>query len=179
MSLHPNRGNTRRWLVGAALCLPFVAVAGAGRALPTEPLSFPFRIAEKGTSLSFDFSATKKRRFTFYLKMDVRAGVPGDLARLAKLAGETSYSPAGAVTATAIPTPVRLRIARIENGASTEVFSDEIRQASLMASSRTSISLLIGRVELPPADYRVTVESLQDVPELDETPTSFGVFVRR
>jgi hypothetical protein len=71
--------------------------------------------------------------------------------------------------------PVKLTVDRIEPSSITSVLEKEIYDEELEGYGGTIFSKTISEVWLDEGDYRIRVESLQDVPELADVPVHFAV----
>jgi Domain of unknown function (DUF5625) len=162
--------------------LMVVALPQIGHAekLPTEPISVPFSLVERGYSVTTDFAAVKRTyRYLFSLDLVLEKNNEEQFQRVAKLWGgpssfnrETSeFKPVG------IPIPVRLTVSRVTEEKEEIVFDKEFSQLASWAGSRTQLSKLITYIKLPPGHYRAHLVALDAVPELAATQVNLRILI--
>jgi hypothetical protein len=147
---------------------------------PMPPIELPFEVQKAGAKVE-TLMRTKEGRigYNFDLEFKFKKNDPEDRARVNKLTGDASYKKYdGRVTQPGIPIHLRLKIYIIEAAGERPILDKEIhdpQELRLTSGGDDYFCKLIADVNLKPGIYRVSLESLKDVPELIGTPVFLSI----
>lgn len=171
-------------LVGALLpgCSAFVAAGNVTAAMiktelyPPAYVNLPFQAGVKGTVLETQFRVLTTASYTFYLKLYFRATDEQDRTRIENLAGDGSRDRNGRSVNTGLPIPVRLSVGRFSDGSGEwSVLSEVFTNHDLGDYNTTYYSKIIDGLRLDPGVYKMRIEALQDIAELNGVQVHFDM----
>ncbi|OGI38522.1 MAG: hypothetical protein A2140_07360 [Candidatus Muproteobacteria bacterium RBG_16_62_13] len=168
---------TRRLLSMLLAMFPWFS-AWAGSKPPKPPLILPFAVHKAGTVVTTELRITEHRVYWFDLRLGFKEHDHEDRNRVKKLAGSGGRDKFGKPLDYGLSIPVRLNISAIDSSGERIIYNKEVRKEEMAGYGANLYSKRIDRVELRPGLYRVTIKSLQDIPELAETPVSLGIGYR-
>lgn len=137
--------------------------------LPTPPISLPFAVQMAGTKIEISFRIEEERKYNFELGFRFNNQI--DRKRVAKLVGHPKDEGMG------VPIPLRIRVTRITPDEDEEVMilNKEISELTLTGYTADQFIKVIVSSHLSPGQYRASIESLKDVPELQEIQIEFAI----
>lgn len=98
-----------------------------------------------------------------------------DASRLTKLAGQFGRDKSGKLVRPGISIPLKLQVSVIDAAGERIVYDKKVHEEEMLSNGGMGIEKLIDSIELKPGRYRISVQSLKDIPELAENPISFGI----
>lgn len=140
--------------------------------LPRPPITLPFEVQKSGARVDSDLLVVEHREYLFSLAFRFDEKNSTDRSRVKKLVGDDGQNKDGDP---GVSTPLRLKIILIGSGGEESVFDQEIQYLRLRSWGGNSFSKHIAYVVLKPGHYRIGVQSLKDVPELEGTKIDFTV----
>lgn len=155
--------------------LSWLSACADGTSPPNPPLSFPFSVEKAGNKVESVFRINKERYYSFSILLLSKKGDKADRERVRKLAGDPQVDMNGKPTNPGTQIPLRLKLNLVTSAGEKTILEKEISEQKLWAQSEDGFSRLIDAAILKPGDYRVSVESLKDVPQLEGTPVSFEI----
>lgn len=162
----------RRRLLMLLAVMPFLSACKVSDGLPKPPIQLPFAIQKKGNKVEIKLRVVEHRHYLFNIQFMYKEGDQVDRARVMKLAGEYNLIESG------VPIQLRLKINSIEAAGEQTLIKDSILQPEeirKISHSSTSFNKQFAVVNLKPGHYKISVESLRDVPELIGTPVVFQI----
>jgi hypothetical protein len=150
----------------------------ANTVYPAAQVNLPFQAGVKDSVVETQFRALTTKSYTFYLDLHFREGDGQDRNRVSTIAGTGQRDRTGQDVNRGLPIPVRLSVGRVGAEAEWSVLDNVFVNHRLEGYSADNYSKIIAGALLEPGTYRVRVEALQDIPELDDVPVSFDVHVR-
>lgn len=142
------------------------------------PVVVPFSAQVKGTVLELDVRLREERGYLFLLQLGFTRGDESSRRRVARLAGTGARNADGGLVDTGLAIPLEMTIHRLQVPNATPVYRRQIANFALYSHSDTYYAKLVDRVPLAPGQYRIRIEALQDIPELQGTPVSLVVAYR-
>lgn len=158
-----------------------------------RPPTALFSIQKAGNTMEVKLHVGEENVYQFDLEFMFKESDPADRARVSKLVGDApgyiekkigdTYVSEHVFSKGAnqgVPTPVRLKINAIGNNGEMTVFDKEIKDSVLTAegSGGYGFDRRLTWVRLKPGNYRVTIESLRDCPELIGTDMTLSMGIR-
>lgn len=179
----------RRALLAAGLsvfCVPLLLREGSATTSlpPTPPVTFPFPIHKAGMRVETDLRIMEGRSYRFIIAFMFRT--PEARERVSELVGHslpTSYRDQDGrliQQTRGIMVPIRLTVHSIDSTGALELLKDERYETQGHESfGANSFSRFIESIGLHPGLYRVSVNTLQDVPEFEHVETKVTIYTRR
>jgi hypothetical protein len=152
------------WLAGCANDLP-----------PKPPIKLPFEVQKAGSRAETEMRIVERRNYIFYLQFSYKKGDQEDRARVRKLLGDNHKDGIGRWVDTGIPTPLKFKISIIDVTGERQMFDLDIPPMGIISWGADSFGKLFFSMTLKPGLYRVSVESMQDAPEIVGTTVTFEV----
>lgn len=165
---------TRRMFSAMLALFPWLP-ALAGSKPPKPPLILPFAVHKAGTVVTTDLRVVEHRVYKFSLRLGFKEHDREDRKRVQKLAGDYGRDSQGKLRNPGISIHVRLKISTIGSSSERVIYDEEIQEEEMYAYGADAYLKKIDHIELRPGLYRIAIESLQDIPELAETPVSLGI----
>lgn len=137
-----------------------------------SPFRLPFAVHKAGTMVETKVRITEHRPYIFSLCFNFKKDDQVDRARVKKLTGDPwphKHRDTG------IPTPLRLKISVIEPAGERLLVDKEISELKFNSFGASFFRKEIDQVELEPGQYRISVESLSNVPELADVKVVFSI----
>lgn len=167
-----------RWLSIAMLVLLPWLTACANDTQPFKPpLSFPFEVQKSGSKIETELRIVEGNVYRFALSLMYKKGDQADHERVRKLAGRYEKDKNGKLIEPGVPILLRLRINVIDASGERPMFEQEISELRVTSDGPDSFNKRIIDLTLKPGHYRVSIESLKNVPELLGTPIIFKIFI--
>jgi len=155
--------------------LPWLTACADSTHLPKPPLSFPFEVQKSGSKIETELRIVEDKEYRFALLLLYKEGDQEDRARVRKLAGGHMIDKNGKVIEPGIPILLRFKINVIDASGERPMLEQEVSELRLSAWGSGHFNKQIFYLALKPGRYRVSVESLKDVPELFGTPVTFQI----
>lgn len=159
-------------LLGVLILLPWFSACAQNTLPPKPPLILPFAVQKAGNKVETDLRIVEENEYIFSLRFGFKKGDRADRTRVKKLVGDDyqdKYGDPG------VPTPLRLKISVIEPAGERVAVEKEVSDLRLRSWGGDSFDKHIDYIQLKPGLYRVSVENLQDAPELLGVQTSLGI----
>ena len=156
----------------------FTLVSGcANMRLPKPPLYAPFTAQKAGSLFTTELRVVEHRKYEFTLLVSIKKGEnTEDSKRLLKLMGRTGKDKDGKMMSPGIAIPLKLTISVIDTSGESIIYDKEVHEEEMQSGGGGTYEKLIDLIELMPGGhYRVTLQSLQDVPEFSGNPISVGI----
>lgn len=150
--------------------LPWLTACGNDTHIPKPPLSVPFEVQKEGSKVETTLRVLERREYLFDLRLMYKEKNPKDHVRVGKLTGGAGIDKNGKPVAPGVPILLRLKIDVIDDSGMTPMLDQEIAELRRTAHTADFFGKQIATVLLKPGRYRISVESLKDVPELVGTP---------
>ncbi len=132
---------------------------------PSPPISLPFAVHKAGTLVETEMRIIEHREYIFSLCFTYKEKDQVDRARVKKLVGYQYKN-----SDTGVATPLRLKISVINQAGEKVIVDKEVLELRLRTWGGGWFEKHIDYIKLMPGDYRVSVTSLTNIPELaDET----------
>ena len=164
---------TKLLLLAVLILLPCFSACAQNTLPPKPPLTLPFAVQKAGNKVETDLRIVEHRPYYFRLRFSFKEHDQDDRARVKKLVGDDYQDKYGAP---GIPTPLRLKVSVIDPAGERLLVDKDIQDLRLRSWGGDSFSKHIDIIKLKPGIYRVSVESLQDAPELVGTPTALVIY---
>lgn len=168
---------TGRWLSVFMLAfLPWLTACADSTQLPKPPLSLPFTIQKAGNKVETGLRLDEERYYSFSLRLYYRENDEEDRKRVRKLVGDATLGVNGKFIEPGIPIPLRLKINLVDlaTGERT-IVEKKISELELWEHGNGYFSKLVYAAKLKPGGYRISVESVKDMPELEGIPVTFEI----
>ncbi|MBI5556779.1 MAG: hypothetical protein HY885_04015 [Deltaproteobacteria bacterium] len=165
-----------KWLVIALMVvLSCFSACTDSVQLPRAPLHFPFEVQRAGNKIETELQVLERREYSFSLRFGFKENDEVDRARVKKLVGDHMIDKYGKLVEPGIPIPLRLRINVVDVAGERTIFEKEISEQGLWAWGGVDFAKLIESMILKPGHYRISVETLKDIPELIGIPVTFNI----
>lgn len=142
---------------------------------PKPPLIFPFAVQRAGSKIETELRIVEKRLYTIKLLFMFKDGDQEDYARVRKLAGDSAIDKSRKLVDPGIPILLRLKIIQIDAQGQKLLFEKESSEQPCYATGTGRISKRIEDIKLDVGHYKISVENLKDVPELEGTKINFVI----
>lgn len=164
---------TRRTLAALLALLPWRRVWSSDRQrVLTPPFSVPFAMDKAGNELSFELKIEVSRGYSFELNFYFKNESECD--RLIKFIGSPVREPSGNIVRYPyLFIPLKFRIDALSSNNDVHAEADHV--TGRMSVTSTFIFRGILFVNLKPERYRVSVQSLQDIPGLAGADTRLAI----
>lgn len=160
-------------LLAVLILLPWFSACAKEAQPPKPPLTLPFAVQKAGSKVETDLRIVEYRPYYFSLRFNFKEGDRADRARVNKLVGDDyqdKYGDPG------VPTPLKLKISVIEPAGERVIVDKEVSGLRLRSWGADNFDKHIDMIKLKPGIYRVSIESLQDAPELIGTPIALRIY---
>jgi Domain of unknown function (DUF5625) len=148
--------------------------AKAGLPGPSKPpLLTPFAAQRAGSTVDTTVRIVEHLRYRFELRLYFSNSE--QRTHLGTILGSSGRRNDGTPADTGLPIPVHLRIETTKPNNGDVVYEQEKSQLPLSSWGADSFSKMIDTIDLPPGEYRVVVQSLKDIPQLDGIPISLSI----
>lgn len=165
----------RRLCIAMLAFLPWLSACANDAGPPKPPLSLPFEVQKAGNKVETELRVVEHRGYIFALLFMYKKDDQEDRARVRKLAGEYEKNQNGELIEPGVPILLRLKIDVIDDSGVKTMLEQEISELRMTSYGAVSFNKRISAVPLKPGHYRISVESLKDVPELLGTPVIFQI----
>ena len=146
---------------------------------PKPPFFVPFEAQKRGSTVTTKLRVVEHRNYLFSLDIGVKKGATmEDARRLLELAGGNERDKNGKPLSYGVSIPVKLKVAVIDSTGERTIYDKEIYQEEVTGGGSRGVTKLIDVIELNRGQYRINIQSLKDIPELAESPITFGIYGR-
>jgi hypothetical protein len=143
----------------------------------TPPIQLPFAVHQKGATVSTILQMLEERDYPFSLRFYYNEKDKADRGRVRKVVGGGGRDRYGKIVEPGIQIPLKITINILDSSGERPFLEKEVLTAGII-SWNGSFRRKIDNVKLAPGLYRVTVQSLKDVPELVNTKVTLGIYLR-
>lgn len=140
-----------------------------------QTAEWPFEAQKAGAKIEVEFRASEHRGYFFILSFMHKKYDREESDRISKLLGDGAINKNGEFVNPGIPILLHLRIRKIDSAEEPPVFDQAIPALGISAWGSEAVRRHIAIIPLKPGRYRISVESLQDVPELVGIPIVFSI----
>jgi hypothetical protein len=151
---------------------------------PTPPITFSFPVHKAGARIETELRIVEERSYRFHINF--MFSTPEERKRVSELVGvnsPTSYHDRDGrlIQQThGVVVPVRLTVHAIDTAGGLKVLNDERYETEGRNGFTASyFSRLFATIRLSPGLYRVTVQTLRDVPEFEGIDSKFNISWRQ
>lgn len=158
--------------------MPFLSACKASEDMPKPPLSLPFEIQRAGNKIETKLRVVEHRHYLFNLRLMYKESDQEDRARVRKLAGAYQMDKNGKLIEPGVPIQLRFKINAIETAEERPMLEKDILQPEeirTISHGADSFNKRFATVILKPGHYKISVESLRDMPELAGTSVLFEI----
>jgi hypothetical protein len=145
---------------------------------PRPPIELPFAVHQAGATVTTELRIVEKGpyNYPFNLNLLFNEKDGSDRDRVSKLAGSVGKNiVTGKSTEPGIPISLKVTISVIDSSGVQPFLEKEILVGDLNGYSASYFSREIDSIRLTPGLYRVTIQSLKDIPELANTKVIFAI----
>jgi hypothetical protein len=93
-----------------------------------------------------------------------------------ELAGGNSKDKNGKPLSYGIAIPLKLKVTAIDSSGERIIYDKEVYEEEMISAGQRGFAKLIDSIELKRGLYKIDVRSLKDIPELVESPITFGIY---
>jgi hypothetical protein len=173
----------RQIFIAMLAFLPWFSACADDERPPKPPFFVPFEAQKAGSVFTTELRVVEHRSYIFSLALGAKKGASmDDVERIRKLAGESGRDKSGKqpwggkLLWPGIPIPVKLKVSVIESSGQRIIYDKEIHEMEKIGVSSRGFIKLIDSIELKHGLYRIDIQSLKDIPELDGSPITFGIY---
>jgi hypothetical protein len=145
----------------AVTILPCLSACTKDTYPPTPRIVLPFAVQKAGTTVETEMRIVEHHDYIFSLCFTYKEGDQADRARVKKLVGNNHKD-----GDPGIPTPLKLKVSVIEPAGERVIVDKEVLELRLRSWGGGWFEKHIDYIKLMPGNYRVSVKSLKNVPEL-------------
>lgn len=165
-----------RWLsIALMAALPWLSACANSAQPPKPPLSLPFEVQKAGSKVETELQIVEDKEYRFTLLFLYKENDEEDRARVRKLAGGQGVDKNFKLIEPGIPISLKVKINIIDSTGERTMFEQEVSELSLSGWGSGRFSKRIIYLTLKPGHYRVSIETLKDVPELLGTSVIFQI----
>lgn len=162
---------------------PWISVCASDMRPPKPPLFVPFEAQKAGSIFTTELRVVEHRGYKFALLLKTKKGASmEDARRLMELAGKFGRDKSGKqpwggkLLWPGISIPLKLKVSIIDASGERAIYDKEIHEEEVVGGGSMGIEKLIDTIELKSGHYRISIQSLKDIPELAENPINFGIY---
>jgi len=145
---------------------------------PRPPIELPFAVHQAGATVMTELRIVDKYKYPFVLRFEYKEKDKADQERVRKLVGSGGRNKwTGKIIDPGIPIPLKLTISIIELSGERILSEKNVLALGEDAHGINYFERDIDRnqIKIPPGLYRVTVQSVKDIPELANTKVFFVI----
>jgi hypothetical protein len=158
-----------------ATIMALLQACAANFLYPPVTLDIPFAAGLPGVTIDTNIRIYSTNFYQFYLILHFKEHDPQDRNRVQSLAGTGQTDASGRPINNGLPIPVRLILSRVEGDNIESLIDETFFEQRLESHGANSFSKIITGRTLDPGEYRIRLESLQNIPELSDVSVSFNV----
>lgn len=173
----------KRLFLAMLVFFPWVSGCASDMQTPKPPFFVLFEAQKAGSVFTTELRVVEHRSYVFALFLKVKKGASmEDARRLIELAGKFGRDKSGKqpwggkLLWPGISIPLKLKISVIDASGERIIYDKEIHEEEMLGAGSIGIEKLIDVIDLSPGHYKISVQSLKDIPELAESPITFGIF---
>lgn len=178
---------TKRLFIAMLAFFPWLPACASDARPPKPPLFVPFEAQKAGSVFTTELRVVEHRSYIFSLALGVKKGATREetmenARRLDELAGKFGRDKSGKqpwggkLLRPGISIPLKLKITAIDSAGERIVYDKEIHEEERISVGQRGFAKLIDSIELNRGLYRINIQSLKDIPELAESPITFGIY---
>jgi Domain of unknown function (DUF5625) len=158
-------------------CFPWLPVSADDARPPSPPFFVSFEAQKAGSTFATELRVVEHRSYIFSLPLVAKKGETiAEARQINELAGSDARYKDGTPVSYGIPIPLKLKVSVIESSGDRTIYDREIHEMKKIGAARFGFEKLIDYIELKPGLYRINIQSLKDIPELVESPITFGIY---
>jgi hypothetical protein len=157
----------------------FVCFTGCAAEGPRPPIKLPFAVHQAGATVSTELRIVEECRYPFSLKFMYNEKDKADQERVRKLVGRYERDVSGKLLEPGIPIPLKLTINAIDSSGERTLLEKEVLALGQEGHGINFFDRDFDLIQLSPGLYRVTVQSLKDIPELANTKVILCIYPRQ
>lgn len=166
---------SKRLFIAILVLFPWLSACANGVQAPRPPLNLPFAVQKAGSKLETELRIVEGRSYSFTLRFMYKENDHADFVRVRALAGSHKRDMTGKLIDPGVPILLKLVINQVDAQGSNLLFAREISEQALYSLGGDSHNKKIADIPLDAGYYRVSIESLRDVPELEGTKINFVI----
>ena len=155
--------------------LPWLSGCANGSQPPKPPIKLPFVVQKAGSKVETEMRIVEEKEYRFSLLFLYKKDDRADGERVRELAGYSDLDMGGKLLRPGVQTPLRLKIHVMDSAGDRLLLEQDILELRTVAAGSGRYTKQVIYMILKPGQYRVSVESLQDVPELIGTPVELQI----
>jgi hypothetical protein len=156
----------------ASVILVLIAISGCTE-IPHVRLRFSAN--KKGEILVTNFRVPERNLFNFDFDLYFNENDREDRIRIQKMAGSGISSPDRKRLDNGLPIPVKLKIITADSSGEHTVFEKEIYEEEFGGTASNYFLKVILEKWLDKGNYKIKIESLHDIPELENVVVDFDI----
>ncbi len=181
MRNHENPANLKIVGLFVTLLLALLPFGSAACAKDTQlqkpPFAMPFETHRGESRLETKLRIIENQSYSFALRFMYKKDDQVDRARVRKLSGGYETDKTGKLIDPGAPIQLKLSIFHIRDQEQILLYEREIAEQPLYSWGGDSLNKKIADISLAPGDYKVCIENLRAVPELQGTTINFVIGV--
>lgn len=154
---------------------PWFSACAIHRLPPKPPIILPFAVEQAGNKVETEVRIVKEQSYSLSLYFMHRENDQEDIARVRKLTGSAKKNREGRALEPGIPIPLRVKISVIESEEERLIVDTELSEHRLESWGKNRLGKVITKLILKPGRYRVSIETLKDIPALKGTHINFAI----
>jgi hypothetical protein len=162
-------------LVLLLFALSALVACNSEKQIPAPPLILPFFVQQAGNKVEAELQVQEHRPYIIYLRLGFNKKDPKDRERVRKVAGDYGRDADGKLLKPGVSIPLRLKIGIIDASGNKTLLERDILEEEMWAYGADNFKKKIVTVSLKPGHYRISVETLEDTPELIGTAVELGI----
>lgn len=171
----------RLFIVAVLAFFPLVSGCASNMQPSSLPLFVPFEAQKAGSAFTTEIWVVEHRIYIFAVALGVKKGATTEetiknARQLDKLAGQSGRDENGKLYRPGISIPLKLKVSAIEPSDERIIYDKEAYEEEVISHGRRGIAKLIDSIELKRGRYRVSIQSLKNIPELVDNPITFGIY---
>ena len=173
----------KRIFIAMLAFFPWLPACGSDARPPKPPFFVPFEAQKAGSTFTTVLRVVEHRNYMFALALGIKKGATREATmenarQLSELAGGNERDKNGKPLSYGVSIPVKLKVAVIDSTGERTIYDKEIYQEEVTGGGSRGVTKLIDVIELNRGQYRINIQSLKDIPELAESPITFGIYGR-
>jgi hypothetical protein len=168
---------TKRLFIAMLAFFPWLTASADDARPPKPPFFVPFEAQKSGSVFTTELRVVEHRSYIFALLLGSKIGATvEDARRLMELAESDARNKDGKAVSNGIPIPLKLKVSLIEPSGERIIYDKDVHEMEKIGATTLGFEKLIDSIELRPGHYRIDIQSLKDIPELAESPITFGIY---
>lgn len=155
--------------------LPCLTACAKDVGPPKPPINLPFEVQKSGSRVETEMRIVEEKEYRFALLLLYKKDAMADFERVRKLAGYSDLDKFGKLLRPGVPVLLKFKINIIDSAGERLMLEQDVSELRTTSMGSGQFNKQIVYLVLKPGHYRVSVESLRDVPELIGTPVEFQI----